>query len=118
MAAVIDLFSRRVVGWSMNANMKAQLVTDALIMAIWRKANRMRVMADHGITCSMSRSGNVWDVAAIESFFSSLETERTGRKVDRTRDDAKVEASPQRREQSLVRSSDVILPVERLVDNC
>ncbi len=36
-AAVIDLFSRRVVGWSMNANMTAQLVTDALIMAIWRR---------------------------------------------------------------------------------
>ena len=69
-AAVIDLFSRRVVGWSMNANMTAQLVTDALIMAIWRVAeNQMRsciipireantseqfqrLMADHGITSS------------------------------------------------------------------
>lgn len=38
-------------------------------------------MADHGITCSMSRSGNVWDNAAMESFFSSLKTERTARKV-------------------------------------
>ena len=43
-------------------------------------------MADHGITCSMSRSGNVWDDAAMESL-SSLETERTARKVYRTRDD-------------------------------
>ena len=48
-----------------------------------------RLMADCGITCSMSRSDNVWDNAAMESFFSSLKTERTARKVYRTRDDAK-----------------------------
>ena len=108
-AAVIDLFSRRVVGWSMNANMTAQFVTDALIMAIWRRGKPdallhhsdqgsqytsqqfQRLMADHGITCSMSRSGNVWDNAAMESFFSSLKTERTTRKVYRTRDDAKAD---------------------------
>ena len=47
--------------------------------------------ADHGITCSMSRSGNVWDNAAMESFFSSLKAERTARKVYRTRDDAKAD---------------------------
>ena len=50
-----------------------------------------RLMADHGITCSMSRSGNVWDNAVMESFFSSLKTERTARKVYRTRDDAKAD---------------------------
>jgi putative transposase len=106
-AAVIDLFSRRVVGWSMSAAMTAQLVTDALIMAIWRRGKPdallhhsdrgsqytsdqfQRLMADHGVTCSMSRSGNVWDNAAMESFFSSLKTERTARKVYRTRDEAK-----------------------------
>jgi putative transposase len=49
----------------------------------------LRLMADHGVICSMSRSGNVWDNAAMESFFSSLKTERTGRKLYRTRDDAK-----------------------------
>ena len=48
-------------------------------------------MADHGITCSMSRSGNVWDNAAMESFFSSLKTEQTVRKVYRTRDQARVD---------------------------
>jgi putative transposase len=48
-------------------------------------------MAGHGITCSMSRSGNVWDNAAMESFFSSLKTERTARKVYRTRDDARAD---------------------------
>lgn len=42
LAAVIDLFSRRVVGWSMSATMTAQLVTDALLMAVWRRENRMR----------------------------------------------------------------------------
>jgi putative transposase len=48
-------------------------------------------MADHGVVCSMSRSGNVWDNAAMESFFSSLKTERTARKMYRTRDDAKAD---------------------------
>jgi putative transposase len=100
-AAVIDLFSRRVVGWSMRAAMTAQLVTDALVMAIWRRGKPdallhhsdrgsqytsehfQKLMADHGVVCSMSRSGNVWDNAAMESFFSSLKTERTGRKTYR-----------------------------------
>jgi putative transposase len=45
-------------------------------------------MADNGVDCSMSRSGNVWDNAAMESFFSSLKTERIGRKADPTRDAA------------------------------
>jgi len=108
-AAVIDLFSRRVVGWSMKAEMTAQLVTDALLMAIWRRGKPdallhhsdrgsqyssdqfQRLMADHGVVCSMSRSGNVWDNAAMESFFSSLKTERIGKKVYRTRDDARAD---------------------------
>ena len=108
-AAVVDLFSRRVVGWSMSAAMTAQLVTDALIMAIWRrgKPNALlhhsdrgsqytseqfqRLMADNGVTCSMSRAGNVWDNAAMESFFSSLKTERTARTTYRTRDQAKAD---------------------------
>jgi transposase InsO family protein len=48
-------------------------------------------MADHGIVCSMSRSGNVWDNAAMESFFSSLKSEQTARKPYRTRDEAKAD---------------------------
>lgn len=108
-AAVIDLFSRRVVGWSMSDTMTAQLVTDALIMAIWRRGKPdallhhsdqgsqytseqfQRLMANNGVTCSMSRSGNVWDNAAMESFFSSLKTERIGKKVYRTRAQAKAD---------------------------
>ncbi|MET4608701.1 putative transposase [Bradyrhizobium sp. JR4.1] len=49
------------------------------------------LMADHGIVCSMSRSGNVWDNAAMESFFSSLKTERTANKIYRTRDEARAD---------------------------
>jgi len=108
-ATVLDLFSRRVVGWSMSATMTAQLVADALVMAIWRRGRPeallhhsdrgsqymseqfQRLMADHGIVCSMSRAGNVWDNAAMESFFSSLKTERTARKTYRTRDQAKAD---------------------------
>jgi len=108
-AAVVDLYSRRVVGWSMKAEMTAQLVTDALMMALWRRGRPkellhhsdqgsqytsdqfQRLMADQGVACSMSRSGNVWDNAAMESFFSSLKTERTARKTYRTRDEAKAD---------------------------
>jgi putative transposase len=108
-AAVVDLFSRRVVGWSMNTAMTAQLVTDALVIAIWRRVKPdallhhsdrgsqytseqfQRLMADHGVVCSMSRSGNVWDNAAMESFFSSLKTERTARKIYRSRNEAKAD---------------------------
>ena len=108
-AVVLDLFSRRIVGWSMKAKMTAQLVTDALVMAIWRRGRPQtllhhsdqgsqytsepfqRLMADHGIDCSMSRSGNVWDNAAMESFFSSLKIERIRGRIYRTRDDARAD---------------------------
>ena len=50
-----------------------------------------RPMADNGVVCSMSRPGNVWDNAAMESFFSSLKTERTARKTYRTRDEARAD---------------------------
>ena len=108
-AAVVDLFSRRVIGWSMQATMTAQLVTDALMMAMWRRGKPaavlhhsdrgsqytsepfQRLLADQGLSCSMSRSGNCWDNAAMESFFSSLKTERTANKTYRTRDQAKAE---------------------------
>ena len=108
-SAVIDLFSRRVVGWSMSATMTARLVADALLMAVWRRGKPrellhhsdqgsqysseqfQRLMADSGIVCSMSRSGNVWDNAAMESFFSSLKTERTARKTYRTRNEARAD---------------------------
>jgi putative transposase len=48
-------------------------------------------MADNGVVCLMSRSGNVWDNAAMESFFSSLKTKQTARKMYRTRDEARAD---------------------------
>src|SRR5437016_2012269 len=50
-----------------------------------------RLMAEHGVACSLSRSGNVWDNAAMESFFSSLKVERVARKIYRTRDQARAD---------------------------
>ena len=66
-------------------------------------------MADNGVSCSMSRSSNVWDNAAMESFFSSLKTERTARKVYRTRNQARADVfgyievfyNPQRRHSTI-----------------
>ena len=93
MAAVIDLFSRRLVGWSMSATMTAQLVVNALMMAIWRRdtPDALSYHSDHGVSCSMSRSGNAWDNAAMESFFSSLKTKRTVRTVYCTRNQARAD---------------------------
>jgi len=108
-AAVMDLFSRRIVGWAMQAEMTTQLVTDALLTAIWRRGRSeailhhsdrgsqytadtfQRLLRELGVTCSMSRSGNVWDNSAMESFFSSLKTERTARKFYRTRNAARAD---------------------------
>ena len=89
--------------------MTTQFVADALMMAVWRRGKPdavmhhsdrgsqyssepfRRLMAGNGISCSMSRAGNVWDNAAMESFFSSLKTERTAAKTYRTRDQAKAD---------------------------
>jgi putative transposase len=108
-AAVIDLFSRRVVGWSMSTSMTAQMVIDALLMAIWRRGKPdvllhhsdrgsqytseqfQLLLAGNAVNCSMSRSGNVWDNAVMESFFSTLKTERTNRKVYRSRAEARAD---------------------------
>ena len=109
LAVVLDLFSRRIVGWSMQPTMTAQLVLDALLMALWRRGRPsellhhsdqgsqytsedfQRLLADQGITCSMSRKGDVWDNAAMESFFSSLKLERVSRRRYRTRDEARAD---------------------------
>ena len=106
LAVVIDLCSRKVVGWSMSSRMKAQLVCDALHMAIWRrrpeaglvhhsdrgsqyasKAFR-RLLKAHGIKGSMSRKGDCWDNAVVESFFGSLKQERVQWRNYQTRHEA------------------------------
>jgi transposase InsO family protein len=94
LAVVIDLFSRQVVGWSMNKRMTSKLIMDALQMAIWRRSpslglvfhsdrgsqycsnNFQKMLKTHGMVSSMSRKGNCWDNAVAESFFGSLKTER------------------------------------------
>lgn len=93
-AVVIDLFSRKIVGWSMSSRMNAKLVYDALTMAIWQRrsqaglivhadrgsqyANKIyrRLLKVHGFLGSMSRLGDCWDNAVAESFFGSLKQER------------------------------------------
>jgi len=94
LAIFIDLFSRRVVGWSMGSRMKARLVTDALRMALWQRRPDagLIVHSDRGsqyaskayrglleanaFVGSMSRKGDCWDNAVAESFFASLKKER------------------------------------------
>ncbi len=94
LAVVIDLYSRKVVGWSMSSRMTAQLVCDALTMAIWLRRPKAglihhsdrgsqyaskafrRLLKAHGIKGSMSRKGDCWDNAVVESFFGSLKQER------------------------------------------
>ena len=91
----------------MQSGMTSQLVADALMMAVWRRGRPrellhhsdqgsqytsehfQRLLAEQGIVCSMSRAGEVWDNSAMESFFSSLKTERTARKVYRSREQAR-----------------------------
>ena len=96
------------IGVAMQTEMTAQLVTDALVVAIWRRGKPdalhhsdqgsqytseqfQRLMANSGVNRSMSRSGDCWDNAAMESFFSSIKTERIGRKVYRARDEARAD---------------------------
>jgi putative transposase len=93
LAAVEDLYSRMVVGWSMAEHMESRLVVDALEMAVQRRlpgeellahsdrgsqyasAHYQSLLAKHGIECSMSRHGDCWDNAPMESFFASLKKE-------------------------------------------
>ena len=93
LAVVLDLFSRKVVGWAMADHMRVQLVNDALLMAIWKRKpkagliwhtdrgsqyaseSHRQILDDHKIKQSMSRKGNCWDNAVSESFFHTLKTE-------------------------------------------
>ena len=93
LAVVIDLYSRRVVGWSLSARMTASWVCDALQMALWRRHRPVGVLAHtdrgsqycstayqdllakHGLVCSMSATGHCYDNACAESFFHTLKVE-------------------------------------------
>jgi len=107
LAVVIDLFSRRVVGWSMQSRMTVDLALQALLMAVWRRKPRNKVtihsdqgsqftgrewlsfLRQHNLEASMSRRGNCHDNAVAESFFQLLKRERIRRKTYTTRDAAR-----------------------------
>lgn len=107
LAIVMDLFSRRIVGWSMNKLINRHLVIDAMAMALGQRDKPVLHHSDrgsqyssddfrdllktHGIECSMSRRGNCYDNAPVESFFSSLKRERVRRQTYKTRDEAKAD---------------------------
>jgi len=107
LAVVIDLFSRRVVGWSAQPRMTTDLALQALLAAVWRRKPKARVMihsdqgsqftsrewqvflAQHNLEPSMSRRGNCHDNAVAESFFQLLKRERVRRRTYLTRDAAR-----------------------------
>lgn len=106
LAVVIDLFSRKVVGWNMSSRMTANLVCDALRMAIWQRKpapglivhsdrgsqyaslEYRRLLKMHGCVGSMSRKGDCWDNSVVESFFGSLKQERVQWRHYKTRYEA------------------------------
>ena len=110
LAIVLDLFNREVVGWSLKPRMTADIVTDALIMAWFRRKPLEELihhsdrgsqyashvfqakLAEYGMTCSMSRKGNCWDNAPTESWFGGFKNERVYGESFETRDEMKAMA--------------------------
>lgn len=107
LAVVLDLFSRKIVGWAMQSTMHADLVLQALMMAVWRRKPPAGLLVHsdqgtqftghdwqdflkvHGLVSSMSRRGNCHDNAVAESFFQLLKRERIRRRIYVTREEAK-----------------------------
>jgi len=107
LAVIIDLYSRKVVGWAMSERMKTALVINALSMAYFRRKppkglvhhsdrgsqyasqEYQQMLESYGMICSMSRKGDCWDNAVAESFFHSLKTEWIKDTVYYTRDNAR-----------------------------
>ncbi|HCJ7750349.1 TPA: IS3 family transposase [Citrobacter freundii] len=107
LAVVVDLFSRKIIGWSMQSRMTKDIVLNALLMAIWRRNPLKQVMVhsdqgsqytshewqsflkSHGLEGSMSRRGNCHDNAVAESFFQLLKRERIKKKIYGTREEAR-----------------------------
>lgn len=108
LATVIDLYSRKVIGWSMADNLKADLADNALLMAIWQRKpskglvwhtdrgsqycanSHLQIIQQHRIIQSMSRKGNCWDNAVAESFFHSIKTELIHQCRFKTREEARL----------------------------
>jgi transposase InsO family protein len=109
LAAVADLHSRRIVGWSMSERIDSRLVVDAPEMALagrrpaaglvahsdrgsqYASEHYQRALAERGVICIMSRRANCWDNAPMESFFASVKKELTRGEVFATRDQARAE---------------------------
>jgi transposase InsO family protein len=107
LAVVLDLFSRRVVGWSMSNRIVRKLVVDAFLMATRRRQpapglifhsdrgsqycsrDFQNVLKNRGMISSMSRKGDCWDNSVAESFFGSLKVERVFDSIYKTREDAR-----------------------------
>ena len=109
LAAVMDLYSRKIVGWSMKRSLHRDIVLDAILMAVRRRRPGQPVLVhsdqgtqygsddwhrfcrDHGLEPSMSRRGNCWDNAVAESFFGSLKRERVNRRHYKTVSEARAD---------------------------
>ncbi|HHS9684271.1 TPA: IS3 family transposase, partial [Klebsiella pneumoniae] len=107
LAVVVDLFSRKIIGWSMQSRMTKDIVLNALLMAVWRRNPEKQVLVhsdqgsqytshewqsflkSHGLEGSMSRRGNCHDNAVAESFFQLLKRERIKKKLYGTREEAR-----------------------------
>jgi putative transposase len=107
LAVVIDLYSRAVIGWSIQSTMSRQLVCDALMMAQWRRGfprnvilhsdrgsqycsnDYQKLLKKYNFICSMSRKGNCWDNSVAESFFHSLKVELVNNYHYQSREEAK-----------------------------
>ncbi|EOD9026666.1 IS3 family transposase [Klebsiella quasipneumoniae subsp. quasipneumoniae] len=107
LAVVVDLFSRKIIGWSMQSRMTKDIVLNALLMAVWRRKPQKQVLVhsdqgsqytshewqsflkSHGLEGSMSRRGNCHDNAVAESFFQLLKRERIKKKIYGTREEAR-----------------------------
>jgi transposase InsO family protein len=106
LAVLLDLFSRKVVGWAMSEKLDRELVLSALDMALlgrpapalhhsdrgsqYASEDYRRLLEQRGITCSMSRKGNCWDNAVVESFFSTLKQELVYLSTFKTRQQAQL----------------------------
>ncbi len=109
LAVVIDLYSRRVIGWCMQSRQTTDVVLQALLMAVWRRKPKRKVLVHsdqgsqftsmdwasflkaHNLEHSMSRRGNCHDNAVAESFFNLLKRERIRRRTYKTREDARLD---------------------------
>ncbi len=107
LAVVLDLFSRQVIGWSMQSRIDRELVLNALLMAVWRRQPESEVIVHsdqgsqfsshdwqsflkaHNLVPSMSRRGNCYDNAVVESFFQLLKRERIRRRIYADREEAR-----------------------------